>query len=245
MAKDQSGEQVTGHLNSGITAKNTLVLRTIDFVIEQLPAWRDDKDRPVELSEDKLNLQLCKFLNARARNIFPMVSFNHEEYQMGRRSIDLSASLTESSLIGVKLYTIYNSILVFECKRLPAPSKDREMEYITGGRKQKSGGIQRLKMGLHGADFNIMAMIGYVQKWSFDYWFEKINHWILELASGAIPDFCLWESFELLEYFEKDISKGVSNCRSIHNRMSGISNDLIQIHHLWVLMNKDNTSNNI
>jgi len=92
MAADRHSGQVIGQITSGITEQNTLTLRTINFVYKQLSDWRDDKYRPIEQSENKLNLQLCKFLNARARNDFPMVSFDHEEYQTGRRSVDLSAS---------------------------------------------------------------------------------------------------------------------------------------------------------
>lgn len=69
-----------------------LAEKTILFISQQLPNWRDDKNRPDELSENKLNLQLCKFLNVHARHCFPMIRFDHEEYQTGRRSVDLSAS---------------------------------------------------------------------------------------------------------------------------------------------------------
>ena len=236
MATDRHSGQVIGQITSGITEQNTLALRSINFVHKQLSDWRDDKYRPIEQSENKLNLQLCKFLNARARNDFPMVSFDHEEYQTGRRSVDLSASPVETMIIGVKLYTIYTSILVLECKRLPAPSNDREMEYITGGIKRKSGGIQRFKLGLHGADLKIMAMIGYVQKGSFKHWHGKINNWILALASGAISDFCAWNSDEVLAPYDEEISSGISSYRSVHSRKSNILDDVIQIHHLWVSM---------
>jgi len=239
MAKDRDRGRLIGQITSGIDAQDTLALKTINFVFQQLPKWRDDSNRPVERSENKLNLQLCKFLETRARNDFPMVRFDHEEYQTGRRSVDLSASPVGTTLIGARLYTIYNPILVLECKRLPAPSQDREREYVTGGKASKSGGIQRFKLGLHGADLDIMAMIGYVQERSFRHWHEKINDWILELASDAILDLCVWSADEQLESIKECVSKGLASYRSVHNRTGLKSNKEIQIHHLWIAMNKD------
>ncbi len=53
--------QSSGLLTSGIEPNtDKLVLKTISFIYQQLPRWRDDPNRPDEQSEDKLNLQLCK-----------------------------------------------------------------------------------------------------------------------------------------------------------------------------------------
>ena len=71
---------------------------------------------------------MCKFLDSRARQDFPMVRFNHEEYQGDRRSVDLSASPVERMIIGARLFTVYDLFLVLEGKRLPPPSRRRESE---------------------------------------------------------------------------------------------------------------------
>ncbi len=238
MNEERTGGQPGGKLTSGIDrTTSTLVLRTITYVRQQLPAWRDDPDRPDEQSENKLNLQLCKFLGSRARNDFPMVRFDHEEYQTGRRSVDLSASPVEAIVVDARMYTIYNPFLVFECKRLPAPSKDREKEYVTGGVDKISGGIQRFKLGLHGAGLDPVVIIGYVQEHSLRYWHLKINEWILELAIGAIADTCVWNDSELLEMVDECVSKGLTTCRSVHMR-TGSTSCNITIHHLWIAMNR-------
>ena len=52
-------------ITSGI-ALNTLVYETLEFVRQQLSAWRDDLERPEEESEEKLNSNLCDYLNYRA-----------------------------------------------------------------------------------------------------------------------------------------------------------------------------------
>jgi len=226
-----------GKITSGLVP-DTIALKTINFVYAQLPAWRDDSSRPDEETEKELNLQLCKFLDSHARNDFPMVQFVHEEYQSNRRSPDISASPVAQMTIGVKLYTIYDPITVFECKRLPTPSRGREKEYVTGGTEDKSGGIQRFKLGLHGVDQNIAAMIGYLQKCSAPHWHNEINKWITELCSGIITDTCNWNLNETLEPLEEDTSNGIAKCRSVHSRTGSNRSDTIVLHHLWVTMYK-------
>lgn len=233
MRRKQSNTNSIGQITYGITLK-TIVLETIAFVREQLPAWRDDPNRQKEQSENKLNLQLCKFLNTRARNDFPMVRFDHEEYQTGRRSVDLSASLAESKVIEATTYSIYDTILVLEGKRIPAPSPDREKEYVIGATSGKiSGGIQRFKMRLHGAGQDLAAMIGYVQVRTPRYWQKKINEWIIQLSSDSVEDDCIWTETETLKSLTADIQKGIVSYCSMHNRISGNN---IEIHHLWIVM---------
>jgi len=228
-------KQAVGRIASGIPG-DTVALKTINFVQEQLPSWRDDPSRPDEQSENKLNLQLCKFLNANARDDFPMVEFEHEEYQSNHRSVDISASPVKEITIGARLYTIYDPIVVFECKRLPAPSHDREKEYVTGGIEYKTGGIQRFKLGLHGANHDIAAMIGYLQEGSACDWHDKINKWITELGSGIIADVCVWNINEVLEKLEEDSSRGIADYQSTHNRSGSVQSNKILIRHLWITM---------
>lgn len=228
--------QSSGNITSGITSKNTLALSTINFVYQHLPNWRDDPSRPDENSEDKLNLQLCKFLDSRARHDFPMVRFDREEPQAGRRRVDLSASLVEAMVIGAKQYSIYDPFLVFEGKRLPAPSSDREKEYVTG-LGQITGGIQRFKLRLHGADMSLAAMIGYIQEGSPREWYDEINEWIAELGGGMITDVCIWNDGETLEQIDEDRSKRIASYQSVHSRSGSKASDKIIIYHLWITMN--------
>jgi hypothetical protein len=227
----------TGRLTSGIEPKTgRLVLKTVSFVKQQLAHWRDDPDRQNEESEDKLNLQLCKFLDSNARNDFPMVRFDHEEYQVDRRRVDLSASPVKTVMLDARLYTIYDPILVLECKRFPAPPpKEREMEYVTGG-TSKSGGIQRFKLGLHGADLVSAMMIAYVQQESPRRWFYTVNKWISELAAGMIGDICTWNESELLQITDEYPLKGLMGCKSVHRRIDSITSS-IQLYHFGIAMN--------
>ena len=228
-----------GKITSGITT--TLSKKTIEFVYSMLTEWRDDPDRPVEEAEPRLNLQLCKFLTSRKiRDLYPMVSFIHEEYQNSRRSVDLSALPTERTLIDAKQYSIYDPFLVFECKRLPAPEKRRAREYVTGGKDETTGGIQRFKIGAHGAKLNQAVMIGYIQKSSPKAWHDNINKWITELAKGKMEDACDWNTNEALKLLNEDNSKGLANYWSLHNRTNSKLSSKIKINHLWVVMHGNN-----
>ncbi len=236
MTKKPSENIGAGKLTSGIEP-GLLRLQTISFVYGQLANWRDDPERPYEEAEEKLNLQLCKFLGVRANNDFPMVQFNHEEPQAGRRRVDLSASAMETVVIGATTHTIYDPFLVLEGKRLPAPSSGREKEYVTSENAAKiKGGIQRFKRGLHGAKFDRAVMIGYVQKRSMGYWHKTINGWISDLARGKIEDGCAWTIGETLEWLRANDGGGVAECKSLHGRDSG---DDIELRHLWVGMAKN------
>ncbi|MBW8016857.1 MAG: hypothetical protein FVQ82_11770 [Planctomycetes bacterium] len=229
-------EQYTGKITSGIKLR-TFQLTIISFICQQLPSWRDDPDRPNEQSENKLNLQLCKFLNSHASNDLPMIRFNHEEYQTGRRQADMSASPAKSIFLEAKPYTIYDPVLVIECKRLPAHSSSPEKEYVTSPTPEKiSGGIQRFKLGLHGAKLDLAVIIGYVQDHSARYWHKKIDGWILELVSNQIGDGCSWTVNETLKPLKEDKTKGVANCCSLHHRTYG---NKIELHHLWIAMNRE------
>ena len=225
----------SGKITSGVEPCS-LPMQTIAFVYQQLAGWRDDPDRAVEQAEDKLNLQLCKFLDVRARKTFPMIRFDHEEYQVRRRRVDLSASPVETVVLEARTHTIYDPVVVLEGKRLPAPSSDREKEYVTSETDEKiSGGIQRFKQRLHGAKLKLAVMIGYVQERSVGHWHNTINGWISQLASGQIEDGCVWTSGEILERLKVDVAEGVAEYRSVHGRCSG---EEIKLHQLWVVMRK-------
>lgn len=210
--------------------------KALNFVYKQLSIWRDDSDRPREHSENRLNLSLCKFLDSTAREVLPMVRFDHEEYQEGHRSVDLSASPSEAMLIGAKGYTIYEPFLVIEGKRLPAPAKGREKEYVTG-LSETSGGIQRFKMGVHGGKQDVAVMIGYVQENDVNTFRKAVDKWVGELADGTINDGCSWDKSEILKDFKKDVPRRTSRSRSVHSRTGNCSTDQIVLHHLWVEMN--------
>lgn len=146
----------------------------------------------------------------------------------------MSVTPVEKTVLGVRNYTKYEPVLVIECKRLPAPSADREKEYVIRAEpKKKSGGIQRFKLGLHAGQFDIAAMVGYVQKGTFQDRHYQINQWISKMAGHSTPDGCVWTAKERLNPIEEDMTNKTAKCSSVHKRSS---NNEIVIHHLWIAM---------
>lgn len=230
-----SGPSSFGMITSG-PVKNALRDRTLDFVRAELPNWRDDPTRPAEDAEERLNAQLCKYLNVVSRTKFPMVFFHHEEKQTAGRRVDISAGPVEAQNVGMVLHTIYDPFLVFEGKRLPPPAGQplRVKEYLTGG-AQRSGGMQRFKLGLHGAKHEVAALIGYVQQDTVTAWFNEINGWIAGFDALKDPAES-WTLTEQLSNLVEDQERRVSACKSSHPRPTPEFTSPILLHHLWVQM---------
>jgi hypothetical protein len=164
-----------------------------------------------------------------------MACFHHESPQTGQRFVDISASPLEITVIEAKTYSIYDPFLVLEGKRLPAPSSDRQMEYVTG-RDRTDGGIQRFKLGLHGAKLQVAVMIGYVQDGSARHWHKEINSWISALVAGTDIDSCAWSAGERLDRLDEDKQERIGSCSSTHERSGDVASNSIYLQHLFVEM---------
>jgi hypothetical protein len=242
MARGKAAGPGSGRITSGII-EGKLGLEIAQYVRDKLPDWRDDPDRPDADSENRLNAQLCKYLDSHARNERPMIRFDIEEYQSGQRRADLSASLSEGVPLKAQGYTIHDPILIIECKRLPAPKRNREKEYVSSGTDRKiSGGIQRFKLGLHGGQDRLAVLVGYVQREDRATWHARISHWIGQFACGELQDTCCWNKEETLVFLEEDGSKGCGSYRSSHRRTGAASMSTIEIMHLWISMNPADAS---
>lgn len=155
----------TGSLKYKPKAFEGLIPRTLAFIQEQLPIWRDDPHRSQSTSENNLNLSLCAFLDRNARREQPMYMFVHQKPQAARRSVDIGVRGTQNeTLIGTRAFSPEESYLLIEGKVVPQSEKLREREYVAGWRKENSsstGGMQRFKLGLHGACLETCVPVGY------------------------------------------------------------------------------------
>ena len=226
------GSLAVGRITEGPAV--TLAEKTIQFVADEMVSWRDDPERPHEDAEERLNAQLCKFLNVAASDHFPMVLFGHEEKQTGARRVDFAANPSLGMSIGKTYHSIYNPFIAFEGKRLPAPSKDREQEYVTGGQK-KSGGIQRFKLGLHGAHQERAAIVAYIQSGFPGGWLTQVNAWIDEEVATPSASGEPWTPHDKLTDFIEDSAKRTGQASSQHIRENSISEKIL-IKHLWIVM---------
>lgn len=229
MMKGSGTSNSIGKLSAS-AVNDSLINRTIEFIWNSLEPWRNDPTRPSTESEEELNAQFHNFLQAKASREFAMVMFQHEQRQEGRRRVDLSAKPTEqTSILGVA-YSIYQPIIVIEGKRLPAPTRKREREYVTGS-PEISGGIQRFKLGLHGKDHSTVIIVGYLQDKEPHFWLNQVNAWISELSESEPK---LWMQSEALGDFQISHSGLSSKSKSTHQRPKSCQAREFSILHLWI-----------
>lgn len=212
--------------------QNSLIEQTIEFVWGCLIPWRNDPDRPFAEGEEELNAQFHNFLQSCANETFPMVLFQHEQRQEGRRRVDLSVKPVKRIIIEGVTYTKYHPILVIEGKRLPAPSKTRAREYVSGV-EELSGGIQRFKLGLHGKEHATVIILGYLQQGNLQEWHSRINGWISDLARDQSDD---WANHEVLAAFSHHRGGQKARASSKHPRLKECKTPEIQILHFWIQM---------
>jgi hypothetical protein len=226
-----------GRLDQDIHLPSTAKLEIVDFIVEELPRWRDHSDRPPAAAETILTEYLCAYLNRAAyySSTWSHIQFQpetHDEKSSGRK-IDLAVKPRAAALIiEGRRHTLYDALFPIECKRLPTPKeKDRdEREYVTT-RFGTTGGMQRFKLGYHGAMHAFAVMIAYVQEQSSSYWLRKINSWIRGEAAKSNSS---WNKSDVLQLLSDNLANGVSTLRSEHQREEGF--DKCELRHLWIRM---------
>jgi hypothetical protein len=226
----------TGALGRDVHKPGTFCYELIDFIVTQLPLWRDRAERKSEVAETILTSQLCAHLNSAARHSqgWDNLQFRVEEpdEQHKGRKIDLVASpCGPAVIIEGRIHADFDSLMPIEWKRLPTPKgKDRdEREYVIG-RFTSTGGIQRFKAGHHGATHTLGAMIGYVQEGTANFWDKRVAGWIRNLADTE-PG---WTVRDLLRLTHKDETLRVAVFSSSHERQGGLLD--IDLRHLWIEM---------
>jgi len=117
------------------------------------------------------------------------------------------------------------SLFSVECKRLPAPDKAREREYVLG--TSNNGGIERYKTEMHGKGLNDCGLIGFIEKEKPSYWFVAINNWITDLANTSKS----WKYEETLS--ELNSNNNFCFLESIAYRKTSE----IKLSHLWIIIN--------
>jgi hypothetical protein len=145
-------------------------------------------------------------------------------YHFSNEHVNESSNRREDIYVDIKSHGEQLTVFVIECKRLPAYSKESEREYVQGD----GGGIERFKRLHHGKNFSIAAMVGYIEKEKFSYWFKQVNLWIEELAKQ--PENIFWNKKDKLqkEYKHEKVAK----YKSENSRTNGTKILLI---HFWIL----------
>ncbi|MEG8221718.1 hypothetical protein OSJ57_13940 [Sphingomonas sp. HH69] len=191
MLADSPPLGAVGAFDEELHEPSTFLNAILEFIGQQLTVWRDDPKRKKVTAETALTAQLCRFLNGATRKSrLDHINFQTEvpDTVKGNRSLDLAPAPSRCTIwIGGREYSYYDVLIPIECKRLPTPkSKTRERREYLHTFVKKGGGVQRFREGLHGADHEIGAMIGYVQSRTAVKWFATLNCWIAAFERKAL-----------------------------------------------------------
>ncbi|MBB4577225.1 hypothetical protein [Rhizobium lentis] len=235
LADDDAGQVQTGGLSPGLHKPKAWLIQLIEFVCEQLPAWRDRPTRPQADGETVLTSQLCAHLNSVARKSagWDILQFRVEEpdeVNRGRR-VDLAAAPAgEVIWVGGRRYEDFDPLLPIECKRLPTPAgRDRDKREYLRVAAGSTGGVQRFKSGHHGAIHDRAILIAYVQTNDITHWVKKIDRWIRAFSRASIAGWSLQDRLDLSRH---DRVHRAAVLSSTHARERGLGD--ICVHHLWV-----------
>lgn len=238
MLADQSSDIGSGNLEDGIHLADSAKHELVEFIAQELPTWRDRSDRPAAQAETTLTGHLCDHLNGAAyrSEVWDYVQFRTEitDETVGGRTIDLAPKPKGCALIIAGIaYTEFDMLLPIECKRLPTPqngaTRDKREYVVVQGKT--TGGIQRFKLGLHGAKHTFAAMIAYVQDSTCEHWHNEVNGWISDLPQIEGP---LWSLADCLNGPLIHSANGLSRTNSQHSRPNGMADILVE--HLWIRM---------
>jgi len=198
-------------------SSNQAILNLIEYIEKTLPDFPNSQEF-VDILEKKKNenqhsLSFCVYMTNKCKSTY---YFSRENTQRGSYTIDIG------------IYQGSNLIFTIEAKLLPTPKGTKkkpraEYEYVYG----KGAGIQRFRDGFHGVDnqdnpLSENGMIAYIKEKDFDYWYFKINQWILDTQ---------WDESEQLE---KIYFKSICKLFSKHPRQNASD---IKLYHFWIYVN--------
>lgn len=185
----------------------------LDFLKLNLSLYLKQHDANLR-EEDDISQAIVIFLERQSRQGKSDFIFCFQYKYLGsKRSVD----------IGVVPQGSFEAFFVIEAKRLPST---KTKDYVMGN----TGGIERFKKGHHGKGLVVSAMLGYIQKESFEYWHNKVNIWIADLKTGLNDE---------LEWCGKDHLRSIKSnsemslFQSDHSRSKQKS---IALYHFWLNM---------
>lgn len=210
----------------------------ISFVCRYVEDFVQKKGRMSD-SEDKISRDLIVFLNQKSRTeetIFQFVSQDLEEESTGVVDIGIYPSSSQGAIFDAIYYSEDKRYFCFEAKILGVNEYQRIKEYVIGHKKNSKyipcGGIERYKKCIHGAELRNAALIGYVKKHNYDFWYRIINQWISELSE----ELEFWSDKEFLQSYNMQQDLSFARFFSTHKRKDkeGNSRPDINLDHIWM-----------
>lgn len=236
MLADIAKRKTTGQLRG--PEPDHSILMVVAFVETHLETFAEEYSGTSIRNEKGLTQKLCILLDKQARVEGRPFLFDKEHMEAPEKGdgpavdIGVITSLSEGIFIHSKWYGGEESFFSIEAKRLDVISKAREKEYLVGrwesGKYKNCGGVERFKKGIHGRGLHYSAIIGYVQRYDFEYWYCTINSWIDEFIAGDNPSDYEWSNDDKLVEIRKTVA--VAKYRSKNSRKNGP----ITLFHLWV-----------
>jgi len=230
MLVDSSQNNSSGRLTQGIEADSSLKA-VVAYIEKYLPIFRTKNQGEIQTAEDTLNDRLSIIFQRYASSVpFFFKAEKIQDPKTGHSSKTDIGVLSDDEKITVcdRTYGENDAFFEIECKRLPTPNT-KNIEYVIG-QKSPSGGIERFKKKRHGKNLSYSAIIGYVQKENFDYWFSAINSRIDELITNE-PNF--WYKEDKL-YPTSNQSPDFAKYTSENFRDNANGRDCINLLHYWV-----------
>ena len=221
-----------GSLSSGIEIDGS-IKAVVTFIREHFKSFAKKYNSELEQNEKLITQQLCIYLNRKAKQ---QPFFFHSEFAEKVTSgnspqVDIGVlSQLEEITISDKTYGEDECFFSIEAKRLPTPGANREKEYVVG-HNSSSGGIERFKKSIHGPNLSHAAIIGYVQKETFNYWFLEVNNWINELAANKNG---IWETADCLQKVDGSDSIYIELLSENSREARTGSRDKIKLFHFWI-----------
>jgi hypothetical protein len=237
IADDQSGSSVhSGSIAPDVHLPGTSLVKLLEFIVNELPKWRDRPGRKRVQTETVLTSQLCAHMNSVSRHSkWDFVQFRTEEADEAStsRKIDLVAAPSGCIVwIDGRKHEDFDPLLPIECKRLPTPksTKRDKREYLYSS-YSTTGGVDRFKNGHHGARHSIGAMIGFIQVGTAAGWEQRLARWVKVLVRAKKAG---WNLSDAIKLSRHDSVGRFAVLESSHTRSRGLPN--IGLRHLWVEM---------
>lgn len=220
MLRDQNITYSTG--TSLFVSWNEVEQTIVSFVDDYISGFiQYYKSQNSPLGENRITDLLSFYFNMCTQGFAPFFFEKNPTQLMGYRESDLGVYAKDWNM------TPLLPIFEFEAKKLSPTSANQE--YVYGER----GGMERFKREAHSPHLPHCGMLGYMFSYNADYWTDKINTWITDLASQSPINGIDWRGDdELLRPIVSSIT--VTKLMSKNKRVT--KPDIVVFHYLLDLV---------
>lgn len=220
MLRDQSRTYSTGtNLFTSWEEVEHVVLSFVDTYLPSFITYYKSQGSPS--TENRITDLLSFHFNTCHSGYMPFFFQKNPTQQTGYRESDIGVFAKDRNM------TPMLPIFEFEAKKLSSTSANQE--YVYGER----GGMERFKREIHSPHLPHCGMLGYMFSYNANYWTDRINTWITNLACQSPINGIDWRgNDELLQFI--DSSSTVTKLMSKNKRVT--QPEIVIIHYLLDLV---------